>query len=295
MASRSETLNKSGLVRLLASEVKVEQTLFALPFVFIGALLGSNFSLRPLQILLIIIALGSARALGMLINRLIDRSIDRLNPRTVNRHIASGRISLTDTFIFISFFLIIYLVSVYLLGPLPLKISPLPIILFVVYPYTKRFTWLCHIFLGFTLGFAPFAGWVAVSEKITVVPLLLVLATSFWVAGFDIYYATMDVEFDREHRIYSIPARFGSRNAASITFILHFFSVIALLSAGFIYGVGVAFYAFALLGSLFLLYNDTAYLKYLGTSRINEYLQRNSYFSVIVFVGVMADWFLRKA
>lgn len=295
MASKSKTLNESGLIRLFASEVKVEQTLFALPFVFIGALLGSNFSLRPLQIVLIITALVSARTFGMLTNRLIDRSIDRLNPRTANRHIVSGKISMLNAFIVLSFFLIVYLVSVYLLGSLPLKLSPLPLILFVVYPYTKRFTWLCHIFLGFTLGFAPFAGWVAVSEAITIVPFLLGLATSFWVAGFDIYYATMDVEFDREHEIYSLPARFGIRTAARTAFIFHFLSITALLSAGLIYGLGVAFYAFTLLAFLFLLYNDAIYLRHLGTPRINEYLQINSYFSVIVFVGVIADWLLEKA
>lgn len=286
---------KPGIVSIVFSEIRIEQTLFALPFVFCGALMGSNLHLTVKQFFLIVIALASARAFGMLSNRIIDRTIDTLNPRTRDRHLASGRLSLKTALFLSSSFLFTFLLSSFFLGPLPFKLSWIPILLFVFYPYTKRFTWLCHFFLGITLGLAPLAGWIAVTNIISPVPFLLMIAVTAWVSGFDIFYATMDVEFDRKNQIYSIPVRFGMNSSFVIALFLHLVTIISLIAAGILYGLGITFFIFATIASLFLLYNDLTHFNHLGTFRINQYLQRNSFFSVIIFAGVLIDLIIKKA
>jgi len=293
MDSVSKSENQS-LLKLFASEIRIEQTLFSLPFVFLGALLGNNFFLTWNQIFLIIIAAASARALGMLINRIIDRAIDKLNPRTSSRYIASGEMKTVTALALALVCLVIYLICAYLLGPLPLKLSSIPVILFVLYPYSKRFTWLCHFFLGITLSMAPLAGWIAVSEELNFTPFLLTIAVCFWVAGFDIYYATLDMEFDKTHMLHSLPVRFGTKISAMITAFSHVITAVAILLVGLQYGLGAIYFMFAVISSLYLLYIDYSYLNYLGTYKINEYIQKNSYFSIIVFHGVIFEMIYRK-
>lgn len=283
-----------SIVSIISSEIRIEQTLFALPFVFTGALMGSNLTLTIRQFLLIVIALVSARAFGMLSNRIIDRAIDRLNPRTRERHLASGRLSLKTALLLSSLCLSLFFSSSYLLGPLPFKLSWIPILFFAFYPYTKRFTWLCHFFLGMTLGLAPLAGWIAVSDTITLVPFLLMIAVTTWVSGFDIFYATMDIEFDKKNRIHSIPVRFGFNTSFIIAFTLHLTTIFTLFAAGIFFSSGIAFFTFTAVASFFLIYNDLIHFNYLGTTLINQYLQRNSYFSIIIFAGVLIDFIFRK-
>lgn len=280
---------KFKLLNLFISEIKAEQTLFSLPLVFVGALMGSNFNLNLQQIVLILIAVASARALGMLLNRIIDRTIDRLNPRTANRHIASGKISLFNSYILTLACLVIYLISAYALGPLPFKLSPIPVLLFLIYPHTKRFSWLCHFVLGVTLGLAPLAGWIAVSNSVSLVPFLLFVGTTLWVAGFDIFYATMDFDFDREHSLHSFPSRFGLKKSVVFTILIHLISVLLFFLAGVIYGLGAYFFVFLSIASFYLIFLDCVFAPKLSTPDINKYLQSNSYFSVIVFLGVFVD------
>lgn len=284
-----------SIFRIFASEIRIEQTLFALPFVFTGAFMGSSFSLSLKQFFLITVALASARALGMLLNRIIDRAIDRLNPRTKERHLASGKLTLRSAFLLTTLCLLIYLLSAFFLGPLPFKLSWIPILLFVSYPYTKRFTWLCHFFLGITLGLAPLAGWIAVSENISIVPFLLTMAVATWVSGFDIFYATMDIDFDKKQGIHSLPARFGLKTSSIVTLIMHSLTVAFLVFAGALYGSRAPYFIVLAIAALFLFYNDINHLKYLATVKINDYLQRNSYFSLIVFAAVLIDLLVRKA
>jgi 4-hydroxybenzoate polyprenyltransferase len=231
----------------------------------------------------------------MMINRIIDISIDRLNPRTKERHLAAGRITLFKALVFSLISAVLYLFSAYLLGPVPFKLAWVPLLFFVVYPYTKRFTWLCHVFLGVTLGLAPLAGWIAVNPAFEAVPFLLLLCVLFWVAGFDIFYASLDYEFDRESGVKSIPARFGLNTSSFIAIFSHIFSCIFLFLTGFIYGLSTLWFAFAFLACIFLILNDLKYIRKLGTPEINVYLQKNSYFSVIVFLGTLIEVITKKA
>ncbi len=290
-----ERKTETSIFRLFASEIKIEQTFFALPFVFIGSLIGSNFSLNLQQALLIFFALAFARALGMLLNRIIDRTIDRLNPRTKERYLASGKLTLGSAYVLAALCLSLYILSAFLLGPLPFKLSWIPLLLFVFYPYTKRFTWLCHFFLGITLGLAPLAGWLAVSEKISAIPFLLTIAVATWVSGFDIFYATMDIDFDRRKGLHSLPARFGLKASSIVTLGLHFLTATLLILAGILYGFHAPYFIILSVAILFLFYNDITHLKLLATARINDYLQRNSFFSLIVFASVLIDFLIGKA
>lgn len=287
------TLNRASRLRLLLEEIKYEQTLFSLPLIYVGALFGSDFRLTLAQVFLIAVAASSARALGMLLNRIVDISIDRLNPRTQNRHLASGRLNLAQALLASLVLLIVYVFSAYLLGPVPLKLSWIPVLMFAAYPYMKRFTWLCHFFLGLTHGLAPLAGWIAVNPLFSFPPFLLYATSFFWVSGFDIYYATMDYEFDRSHGVYSIPAAFGMKIVPALTFFLHTLASLSIMAFSFIMPSSALFKISTFAASVFLLYNDMRYTKSLGTANINLYLQRNSFFSVIVFSGALIEYALK--
>ena len=210
-------------VKQIAEFVKIEHTLFSLPFVLIGYFLaieqiGADVGI---DLLWILIAAVGARGLAMTLNRIIDRDIDAANPRTEGRHLASGTMNMQTAWILSAVFLLMLLVSAGLLNEVALMMAWLPVVAFVVYPYMKRFTWACHFWLGLCLGLAPAGAWVAVTADVhewavitdsalwapTIFPISLGVA--LWIAAFDINYARMDVESDREQGIHSFPSKFG--------------------------------------------------------------------------------------
>lgn len=211
------------------SFIKIEHTLFSLPFVLIGYFIAlEQFNLEPgLDLLWILLAAVGARGLAMALNRIIDRDIDAANPRTQGRHLASGAMSLQTAWTLAAVFLVMLLVSAGLLNVVALMMAWLPVLAFVIYPYMKRFTWLCHFWLGLCLGLAPAGAWVAIAADVhgwasitgqfssgtdflwapTILPISIGVA--LWIAAFDINYARMDVESDREQGIHSFPSSFG--------------------------------------------------------------------------------------
>ena len=207
----------------IAEFVKIEHTLFSLPFVLIGYFLAlEQFDDRiGIDLLWILLAAVGARGLAMTLNRIIDRDIDAANPRTEGRHLASGSMSIQTAWLLSALFLVLLLVSAGLLNTVALAMAWLPVLAFVVYPYTKRFTWLCHFWLGLCLGLAPAGAWVAIAadvhgwEAITNTKLwaptifCISLGVVFWIAAFDINYARMDAENDRKQGIHSFPSKFG--------------------------------------------------------------------------------------
>jgi len=211
------------------SFIKIEHTLFSLPFVLIGYFIAlEQFNLEPgLDLLWILLAAVGARGLAMALNRIIDRDIDAANPRTQGRHLASGSMSLQTAWMLAAAFLAMLLVSAGLLNVVALMMAWLPVLAFVIYPYMKRFTWLCHFWLGLCLGLAPAGAWVAIAADVhgwasitgqlsngtdflwapTILPISIGVA--LWIAAFDINYARMDVKSDREQGIHSFPSSFG--------------------------------------------------------------------------------------
>lgn len=203
--------------------VKVEHTIFSLPLIYSGALLagGGRLSLR-LAVLILVAATG-ARTVALALNRMIDREIDRRNPRTAVRELPAGRMSMAEALLVLIAGLALYFGGAALIGRFCLLWSPLPLAIFLVYPYMKRFTPLAHFGVGLGLSMAPLAGWVAVTQSLTnLTPgIVLALFTFFWVSGFDIIYATLDEEFDRRESLHSFPARFGAESALRLSGVLH--------------------------------------------------------------------------
>ena len=231
--------------RRFASLVKFEHTVFALPFAYVGAVLAVNGVPSGHDLLWLTIAMVGARSLAMGLNRLIDAGIDARNPRTAGRELPSGLLRPWQVVVFCLAALAVFLAAVWQLDPIVRWLWPIPVAAFVVYPYLKRFTWLCHLWLGVVDGLAPVAGWVAVTGKMPWQAWSLGGAVACWVAGFDLFYSLLDLHVDREQGLSSIAARFGERGVFLGARLLHAATVLLLvatgvgLSAGALYWVGV--------------------------------------------------------
>ena len=242
-----------GLPRRFASLVKLEHTVFALPFAYVGALLALAEVPRAAELLWLTVAMVGARTLAMALNRLIDAELDARNPRTASRELPTGAVTRTQVLGLCAVSLGLFLVAAFQLDPLVRWLWPVPVLLFVVYPYLKRLTWWCHFWLGVTLGLAPVGAWVAVTGELPWQAWALGGAVALWVAGFDIFYALFDLEHDRAEGLHSWPVRWGERGAFAGARALHVGTVALLaltgvgLDAGLAYWLGVAAVA-ALLG-----------------------------------------------
>ncbi|MFA9408532.1 MAG: UbiA-like polyprenyltransferase [Candidatus Dadabacteria bacterium] len=206
-----------------ANFIKFEHTLFSLPLIFAGTFLAAKGLPDWKLLILIVLAATGARTSALAINRILDRRIDALNPRTEDRELPSGKISLTKAYIITVLALILYFISAYLICDLVLYLSPIPLIIFIIYPLMKRFTPFCHFGVGLGLALAPLGGWVAVTCSFEgVLPaVVLSLFTLCWVAGFDIIYATLDEEFDKKAGIYSMVSVYGRGTALMVSSALH--------------------------------------------------------------------------
>lgn len=213
-----------------SSFVKIEHTLFSLPLLFAGAVLAAGGMPAPLLLVWIAAAGTGARTLAMALNRIIDRTIDAANPRTVARELPAGKMSLLEAWGVALAGLALYLVSCLALPPLCLLLSPIPVAVFVGYPYLKRFTPLAHFGIGGALALAPLGAWVAVTGTLSdATPAIWLAAfTWLWVAGFDIIYATLDEEFDRRSGIHSLPGRMGRLPALRVAAGVHAAAFLAL-------------------------------------------------------------------
>jgi 4-hydroxybenzoate polyprenyltransferase len=219
-------------LRIFLEMIKFEHTIFALPFAFMGAILGAvtvdNRLPEWSECGWILLAMVGARSAAMGLNRVIDRTIDGRNPRTAMRAIPAGLLKSKEVMLFIVVSLVLLFWAASQLNSLSVNLLPLAVLMLVLYSYTKRFTWACHIILGLTIGLAPLGGWVAVTGTVTWTSVILYFTVALWTAGFDIIYACQDIEFDRKEGLHSIPARFGIARALGIARMLH-----ALTAAGF--------------------------------------------------------------
>ncbi len=228
--------------------VKIEHTLFSLPFVLIGYILAHEQFINELEtqkfgidLLWILIAAIGARGLAMALNRIIDRDVDAENPRTANRHLVSGSMTMQTAYLLSIGFLSMLLLGAWQLNEVALMMAWLPVAVFTIYPYVKRYSWLCHLWLGICLGLAPAGAWLAVAADVhgwgaitdylwSPEILFISLGVMFWITAFDINYARMDVESDRENGIYSFPARFDENTTTrtSVQLTLVWFACFAI-------------------------------------------------------------------
>jgi 4-hydroxybenzoate polyprenyltransferase len=226
--------------------VKIEHTLFALPFAYIGALLCVNSIPSAHDLVWITLAMFGARSLAMGLNRLIDAEIDARNPRTATRELPTGLLSPRQVAAFCALAFVLYLVAVFQLAHIVRWLWPIPVVGFVVYPYLKRWTWLCHLWLGAVDGLAPVGAWVAITGRLPWPAWALGGAVAAWIAGFDLFYSLFDREIDLEQGLHSVATRFGVLGAFRGARLLHALTVVLLaavgvgLQLGLLYWLGVA-------------------------------------------------------
>src|SRR5213080_621409 len=224
--------------RRFYSLVKFEHTVFALPFAYVGAFLAVDGVPTAHDLVWITVAMVGARSLAMGLNRLIDAGLDARNPRTARRELPAGLLSKAQVVLFCAGSLVVFLVAVYQLDPLVHWLWPIPVVGFVVYPYLKRWTWLCHLWLGAVDGLAPVGAWVAITNHVPWQAWLLGAAVALWVAGFDCFYALFDLDIDRAQGLHSIATRFGVRGAFAGARLAHAATVACLVGAGVGLSVG---------------------------------------------------------
>src|SRR5690348_12514105 len=222
--------------------VKIEHTVFALPFAYVGAFLAVDGTPTGHDLLWITLAMVGARSLAMALNRLIDAGIDARNPRTAGREIPSGQLSVAQVVVFCLASLALFLAAVWQLDPIVRWLWPIPVAGFVVYPYLKRVTWLCHLWLGAVDGLAPVGAWVAITGRLPWQAWMLGLAVALWVGGFDLFYSLFDLEVDREQGLHSFATRFGEKTLFWGARLAHLGTVAALAAVGVGLGLGVLYW-----------------------------------------------------
>ena len=212
--------------------VMFSHTIFSLSFALISMLLAGNGKLNFRVIFWILVAFMSARTGANALNRVIDAEIDAKNPRTATRQLPQGLMNKKEILIFVVICFAIMVFAAWQLNTICFILSPIALFLMTIYSYRKRFTWMCHLVLGITSAAAPVGAWLAVTGKISLIPLAMGAANTLWVAGFDIIYGAQDYDFDTKNGIHSIPARFGVKNALHISSVFHVLAVIFLLMVG---------------------------------------------------------------
>ncbi len=273
--------------------IKFEHSIFALPFAFTGAIIAANGLPTLQQIFWIVVAMVGARSGAMGLNRVIDAEIDRENPRTANREIPAGKISKKEAIIYILISFAAYEYATYKLNTLSFLLSPIPLVIFLLYSYTKRFTALCHVVLGVALGLAPIGAYVAITGKIDLPIVVMGVGVLFWVAGFDVIYAIQDIEYDREKGLFSIPRFLGVNGSLWVARFFHLVAFSLFILVKYLQPMGF-FYLIGVLGSgLFMIYEHYI-LKKSNLQKLNmAFFNINAYISIIIFLATTTDIFLR--
>jgi 4-hydroxybenzoate polyprenyltransferase len=270
--------------------IRFSHTLFAMPFALTSVVLVSFSEKVTLSKLLwIIVAMVGARSAAMGFNRIADHEYDAKNPRTKNREIPTRQISIREASLFVLGSSLLLVFAAHELNPLCFYLSPVALAVVFFYSYTKRFTWLSHIFLGLGMGLAPVGAWLGIAGRFSVVPILLGLTVVAWGAGFDIIYSCQDLDYDDEINLYSMPRSLGVKRALWISSLLHFISFVLLLSMKFILPLGDVYLVGIALVGLMLVYQHRI-VKPDDLSKINfAFFNLNAYLSVGLFLFTLVD------
>jgi 4-hydroxybenzoate polyprenyltransferase len=283
----------AGRLRTYASFVRFEHTLFSLPLILAGVFSVSGAPMSASRWALVAVAAVGARTAAMALNRLIDRRIDALNPRTQGRELPAGRMKPREAWWLLATSTIAYLLACAALGPLYLKLAPIPLAVFAAYPYLKRFTSLCHFGVGVALALAPLAGWVAAFPDLRYpeAPVMLAAFALAWVSGFDIIYATLDEGFDRTHGVKSLVARLGRDQALRVSAALHLVAWIFLGAALLMIAGGLARLDLARLpaAALWVTAGVLLWLEQRWAEDVNlAFFKVNVWVGLVVFAAVLA-------
>ena len=288
-----KTFLKLDKLKIYGDLVMFSHTLFSLPFALISMLWAANGLPSPWIFFWMLVALAGARNGANALNRLVDKNIDARNPRTAGRHLPKGLVGNLEVFLLILFCFGAYIFAAFMLNPLCVILSPLPVLIFMAYSYTKRFTWACHLVLGIACGGAPVGAWIAVQGNISWTSLILAAVVTLWVAGFDILYAVQDVDFDRNESLFSIPSIFGIKNALVISSLFHLLAVGILVYLSFIRNTGI-FYLIGIGIVVLLLLTEHLLVtpKNMRNVKIASY-NINQVVSVVLLVFTSLDVFLK--
>jgi 4-hydroxybenzoate polyprenyltransferase len=273
--------------------IKWEHSVFALPFALCGAMLAANGLPTGWQILWIVVCMVSARSAAMAFNRLADESIDKANPRTATRALPAGLLSRQFVVLFVVTACAVFILSAAQLNRLTLWLSPVALAIILLYSYTKRFTRWSHLVLGLALGIAPAAAWIAVQGALDIRILILTAAVTLWVGGFDILYACQDYEFDRAHRLNSVPQAFGIAKALLMARLLHFQVLILLAAVIMVFNLGLLAIVGLFAVSVLLAYEHSL-VRPNDLSKMNAaFFTMNGVIAVVFFVFIAADLMIR--
>jgi 4-hydroxybenzoate polyprenyltransferase len=280
MATVAEDVARTGRVKGFLRLVVIEHSVFALPFVYIAAL-SATADIDWLEVLYVTVAMVAARTFAMAANRVIDRELDARNPRTAQRELVTGALPVSVAYGGMAVALVVFLAAAWALNPLCLALAPVALAPLTLYPYAKRYTWLCHYVLGLAQAIAPAGAYVAYRDGFGGVGpgILLGLAVGAWIAGFDLIYACQDIESDRTNGVHSLPARFGARTALRVSKVTHVVTVVLLVAYGWAADLYAIWYTGVALTALALAYEHSL-VKPDDLSRVNR-----AFFTVNGWIG----------
>jgi 4-hydroxybenzoate polyprenyltransferase len=274
--------------------IKWEHSIFALPFALSAAMLAAGGLPSLPQVIWIIVCMVSARSAAMAFNRLADAQIDAANPRTATRAIPAGVLSGRFVAIFVLFFCLVFVLAAAQLNRLTFMLSPVALAVVLLYSYTKRFTRWSHLILGFALGIAPAAAWIAVRGSLDPRILILTAAVTFWVGGFDMLYACQDIDFDRANRLNSVPQSFGIPRALTLARALHIMMLVLLVALVLSFGLGKIAMAGVVAVAMLLAYEHSLVSSH-DLSKLNAaFFTMNGVISVVFFLFIAADLLTRR-
>ena len=274
--------------------IRFEHTLFALPFAYVGAFLAARGIPDLSTCLWILVAMAGGRTVAMGVNRVADLAFDARNPRTKDRALATGAIKRAEALSMIVLAGAAYFFACYNLTPLAFRLSPFILAVLVFYSYTKRFTALCHLFLGFGIGITPTAGWIAVRDSVGSVPILLSLGVMLWIAGFDILYACQDTEFDRREGLHSIPAAIGIEKAFKVSNLFHVIAFCFFMATGLLADLNWVYFL-GMVITFALLVFQRRIISPADLSKINiAFFRLNAAISIILFTSTTLSLFLDR-
>ncbi|MEK7467247.1 MAG: UbiA-like polyprenyltransferase [Planctomycetota bacterium] len=280
-------------ILVLLEMIKIQHSLFALPFAAAAAIVAAEGKWLPREYGLILAAMVTARAAAMAFNRWADAGIDAENPRTVGRAIPKGDVSRGGAMLFTVVCSAAFIGSAALLNRLTLMLSPVALVIILFYSFTKRFTALCHFFLGLSLAIAPVGAWLAIRPGWDPLPWLLGAGVLLWTSGFDILYACMDVEFDRRKGLHSVPVALGVPGALRVAAVLHALTLVAFAAPIFVCGFG-AWYGVGLGAIALLLAYEHLIVRPDDLARVNRaFFHVNAVVSFGMMAAVLADYFVR--
>ncbi|HEV7180749.1 MAG TPA: 4-hydroxybenzoate octaprenyltransferase [Candidatus Baltobacteraceae bacterium] len=282
------------MVRVFLKEIRIEHTLFALPFAYVGAVFAARGVPSWTAVLWITLAVLGARTAAMAANRYFDRDIDARNPRTARRAVASGVLAPSVMVWAIGFGFALLLLSAWMLNPLCVKLMPIAAAGVLVYPLCKRFTWLVHFVLGAVDGLAPLGAYIGVAGTVGSSVVLIFFAVTVWVAGFDIIYALMDLPTDVKEGLNSLPARFGERSGRWLPIALHALMVVLLAGAGVLAGAAWPYYIGVAAAAGLTLYENRLFAESENLFVLNERIfTSNMAFSIVFLAAAVAGFAVR--